>query len=123
MKAPSCIALALALAGTADAFTSFRARVSQTRYDATTRFGDVRRPAPKASRDSPSTVLVCGSRVARARTAPSMGFDMEASIQETKDLRLKHLEEQAMLALKLAVENHEHPVFPNAMVSGRCRQA
>ena len=66
---------------------------------------------------------LCGSRVARARTAPSMGFDMEASIQETKDLRLKHLEEQAMLALKLAVENHEHPVFPNAMVSGRCRQA
>jgi len=49
-----------------------------------------------------------------------MGFDMEASIQETKDLRLKHLEEQAMLALKLAVENHEHPVFPNAMIAGDC---
>lgn len=35
-----------------------------------------------------------------------------------QDMRLKHLEEQAMLALKLAVENHENPVFPNAMIAG-----
>merc|ERR1740138_1577225 len=56
-----------------------------------------------------------------ARTTPvKMGFDMEASIQKTKDMRLEHLEEQAMLALKLAVENHENPVFPNAMIAGDC---
>jgi len=58
------------------------------------------------------------SRALRKATVPNMAFDMEASIQETKDMRLKHLEEQAMLALKLAVENHENPVFPNAMIAG-----
>merc|ERR1719217_440295 len=35
-------------------------------------------------------------------------------------MRLNHLEEQAMKALKLAVENHENPVFPNAMIAGDC---
>ena len=62
-------------------------------------------------------------RSARSRVATKplqMGFDMEASIQKTKDIRLQHLEEQAMLALELAVENHEYPVFPNAMIAGDC---
>jgi phosphoadenosine phosphosulfate reductase len=54
----------------------------------------------------------------RAAVARSVGFDMEASIQKTRDMRLAHLEEQAMFALKLAVENNEHPVFPNAMIAG-----
>jgi len=33
-------------------------------------------------------------------------------------MRLAHLEEQAMFALQLAVENNENPVFPNAMIAG-----
>jgi hypothetical protein len=36
-------------------------------------------------------------------------FDMEALIQETKDKRLQHLEEQAMSALKVAVRARPHP--------------
>merc|ERR1719238_1855522 len=35
-------------------------------------------------------------------------------------MRLKHLEEQAMFALKTSVENFENPVFPNAMIAGDC---
>lgn len=54
----------------------------------------------------------------RAAVSRSAGFDMEASIQKTRDMRLAHLEEQAMFALQLAVENNAHPVFPNAMIAG-----
>lgn len=57
---------------------------------------------------------------ARTSIRTMAGFDMEASIQESKDMRLQHLEEQAMYALKLAVENHDNPVFPNAMIAGDC---
>ena len=32
-------------------------------------------------------------------------FDQEQFIQTSKDMRLQHLEEQAMYALKIAVEN------------------
>ena len=35
-------------------------------------------------------------------------------------MRLKHLEEQAMFALKTSCENFENPVFPNAMIAGDC---
>merc|ERR1719183_3462764 len=35
-------------------------------------------------------------------------------------MRLKHLEEQAMFALKTSVENFDNPVFPNAMIAGDC---
>jgi phosphoadenosine phosphosulfate reductase len=45
---------------------------------------------------------------------------MEALIQDTKDMRLAHLEEQSMYALKVAVENNENCVFPNAMIAGDC---
>lgn len=45
-------------------------------------------------------------------------FDQEQFIQESKDMRLKHLEEQAMYALKIAVENYGNAVFPNAMIAG-----
>merc|ERR1719217_627237 len=47
-------------------------------------------------------------------------FDQEAFIQESKDMRMKHLEEQAMFALKTSCENFENAVFPNAMIAGDC---
>jgi phosphoadenosine phosphosulfate reductase len=49
-----------------------------------------------------------------------MSFDQEAFIAESKEMRLTHLEEQAMFALKTSVENFENPVFPNAMIAGDC---
>merc|ERR1719199_2262232 len=58
------------------------------------------------------------SRALRKATVPNMAFDMEASIQETKDMRLKHLEEQAMFALKVSCENYGNAVFPNALIAG-----
>jgi len=54
------------------------------------------------------------------RAAVSMGFDQEAFIQESKDMRLKYLEEQAMFALKTSCENFDNAVFPNAMIAGDC---
>merc|ERR1719356_870625 len=36
------------------------------------------------------------------------GFDQEQYIAETEDMRLKHLEEQAMYALKISCENFEN---------------
>jgi hypothetical protein len=38
--------------------------------------------------------------------APQVAFDQEQYIAESKEMRLKHLEEQAMFALKIAVENY-----------------
>jgi len=54
------------------------------------------------------------------RAAVNMAFDQEAFIQESKDMRLKHLEEQAMFALKTSCENFDNAVFPNAMIAGDC---
>jgi phosphoadenosine phosphosulfate reductase len=51
-------------------------------------------------------------------TAVWSSFDQEAYIQESKDMRLKYLEEQAMFSLKIAVENFDHAVFPNAFIAG-----
>jgi phosphoadenylyl-sulfate reductase (thioredoxin) len=45
-------------------------------------------------------------------------FDQEQYIAESKEMRLKHLEEQSMFALKIAVENYGNAVFPNAMIAG-----
>jgi phosphoadenosine phosphosulfate reductase len=45
-------------------------------------------------------------------------FDQEQFIAESKEMRLKHLEEQAMFSLKIACENYEDAVFPNAMIAG-----
>eukprot|EP00586_Coscinodiscus_wailesii_P021095 CAMPEP_0172499020 /NCGR_PEP_ID=MMETSP1066-20121228/121113_1 /TAXON_ID=671091 /ORGANISM="Coscinodiscus wailesii, Strain CCMP2513" /LENGTH=432 /DNA_ID=CAMNT_0013272553 /DNA_START=112 /DNA_END=1410 /DNA_ORIENTATION=- len=57
-------------------------------------------------------------------SAPSLQmaeqFDQEAFIAESKEMRLKHLEEQAMFALKIAVENYGNAVFPNALIAGDC---
>jgi len=47
-------------------------------------------------------------------------FDQEAFIAESKEMRLKYLEEQAMFSLKIAVENYGNAVFPNAMIAGDC---
>ena len=57
---------------------------------------------------------------ATPRAAVRMGFDQEAFIAESKEMRLKYLEEQAMFALKTSCENFENPVFPNAMIAGDC---
>lgn len=54
--------------------------------------------APKAAFKSPSMALGA--------------FDQEQYIAESKEMRLKHLEEQAMFALKISCEN-----FDNA---GKC---
>lgn len=60
-------------------------------------------------------------RVARSPVlGAKMAFDMEALIQETKDIRLKHLEEQAMHSLKVSAENFDNVVFPNACIAGDC---
>jgi phosphoadenylyl-sulfate reductase (thioredoxin) len=45
-------------------------------------------------------------------------FDQEQFIQASKDMRLQHLEEQAMYALKVSCENYGNAVFPNAMIAG-----
>lgn len=45
-------------------------------------------------------------------------FDQEQFIEESKTMRLNHLEEQAMYALKIACENYGNAVFPNAMIAG-----
>eukprot|EP00585_Thalassiosira_rotula_P011556 CAMPEP_0196143346 /NCGR_PEP_ID=MMETSP0910-20130528/13150_1 /TAXON_ID=49265 /ORGANISM="Thalassiosira rotula, Strain GSO102" /LENGTH=444 /DNA_ID=CAMNT_0041404789 /DNA_START=32 /DNA_END=1366 /DNA_ORIENTATION=+ len=45
-------------------------------------------------------------------------FDQEAFIAESKEMRLKYLEEQAMFSLKIACENYGNAVFPNALIAG-----
>ena len=55
-----------------------------------------------------------------ARSYASMSFDQEAFISESKEMRLKHLEEQAMFALKTSCEGFDNAVFPNAMIAGDC---
>lgn len=45
-------------------------------------------------------------------------FDQEQFNAEGKAMRLKHLEEQAMYALKISCENYGNAVFPNAMIAG-----
>jgi len=45
-------------------------------------------------------------------------FDQEAYIAESKEMRLKHLEDQAMFSLRIACENYGNAVFPNALIAG-----
>ena len=45
---------------------------------------------------------------------------LSRSIAESKEMRLKYLEEQAMFALKTSCENFDNAVFPNAMIAGDC---
>lgn len=49
-----------------------------------------------------------------------MGMDIEQLIADSRQKRLAHLEEQAMDALKVAVDQFDKPVFPNAMIVGDC---
>jgi len=48
----------------------------------------------------------------------STTYDQEQFIAESKAMRLAHLEEQAMYALKISCENYDNAVFPNAMIAG-----
>jgi len=83
-------------------------------------------PATLAARGSSMKLRTTSARAAPVvarRSAPmalNMAFDMEAAIKESKDARLKFLEDQSMAALKIAAENHENVVFPNAMIAGDC---
>lgn len=47
-------------------------------------------------------------------------MDIEQLIADSRTKRLAHLEEQAMAALRVAVDQFEKPVFPNAMIVGDC---
>ena len=71
--------------------------------------------APRATFAPP----VAKSTVA-VRMADDEIFDQEAYIAESKEMRMKHLEEQAMFALKIACENYGNAVFPNALIAGDC---
>jgi phosphoadenosine phosphosulfate reductase len=51
---------------------------------------------------------------------PTMGMDISELIEDAKKSRLDHLEAQAMDALKVAVDQFENVVFPNAMIVGDC---
>jgi phosphoadenylyl-sulfate reductase (thioredoxin) len=62
--------------------------------------------------------LRLSAETAEAAAVAKPVFDQEQFIQESKDMRLKHLEEQAMFALKIAVENYGNAVFPNALIAG-----
>jgi len=53
-----------------------------------------------------------------ARLQMAEQFDQEKVIAESQAMRLKHLEEQAMYALKVSCENYSNAVFPNAMIAG-----
>jgi len=55
-----------------------------------------------------------------ASTAVSMGMDISELIDDAKKSRLEHLEAQAIQSLKVAVDQFEKPVFPNAMIVGDC---
>jgi hypothetical protein len=70
---------------------------------------------------APRQPLVSSSSTKRFSTAEDVKatvFDQEQFIATSKEMRLQHLEEQAMYALKIAVENYGNAVFPNAMIAG-----
>jgi len=50
----------------------------------------------------------------------TMGMDISELIEDAKKTRLAHLEAQSIEALKVAVDQFEKPVFPNAMIVGDC---
>merc|ERR1719326_925933 len=56
----------------------------------------------------------------RTGVAPSMGMDISELILDAKKQRLQHLEEQALSALQVAVDQFDNVVFPNAMIVGDC---
>eukprot|EP00520_Triparma_pacifica_P010216 CAMPEP_0118649486 /NCGR_PEP_ID=MMETSP0785-20121206/9729_1 /TAXON_ID=91992 /ORGANISM="Bolidomonas pacifica, Strain CCMP 1866" /LENGTH=433 /DNA_ID=CAMNT_0006541777 /DNA_START=230 /DNA_END=1531 /DNA_ORIENTATION=- len=65
---------------------------------------------------APSTSFLTKSSSPLSMSATQ--FDQETYIKDSKEMRLKHLEEQAMYALKISCENYDNAVFPNAMIAG-----
>jgi phosphoadenosine phosphosulfate reductase len=65
-------------------------------------------------------VAPTAAAAAPAQLPTSTSFDLESLIGQSKETRIKHLEDQTMWALEHAVENFENPVFPNAMIIGDC---
>lgn len=63
---------------------------------------------------------VTSAPLARPATSLRMAeaFDQEQFNTKGKEMRLAHLEEQAMYALKISCENYGNAVFPNAMIAG-----
>jgi len=59
-------------------------------------------------------------RVQGRSTDVKMGMDIQTLIADSKQKRLDHLEAQAMDALKVAVDQFDNAVFPNAMIVGDC---
>jgi phosphoadenosine phosphosulfate reductase len=57
-------------------------------------------------------------RARSQRSCVTKAYDQEQFIAESKEMRLKHLEEQAMYALKISCENFDNAVFPNALIAG-----
>jgi hypothetical protein len=56
-----------------------------------------------------SAAVSSSSSLSMADTAEAKTvFDQEQFIAESKDMRMKHLEEQAMFALKIACENYDN---------------
>ena len=74
-------------------------------------------PAPQRAQGlmTASRAVVSRSQAVVPRAA---SYDQEQFIAESEEMRLAHLEEQAMYALKISCENFENPVFPNALIAG-----
>merc|ERR1712134_224152 len=62
--------------------------------------------------------LRSSARAQRNCVTKAASYDQEQFIAESKEMRLKHLEEQAMYALKISCENFDNAVFPNALIAG-----
>ncbi|KAL7551982.1 hypothetical protein ACHAWF_015198 [Thalassiosira exigua] len=72
----------------------------------------------RAPSSSSSATVAAPSSASALSMADDKVFDQGAYITESKEMRLKYLEEQAMFALKIAVENYGNAVFPNALIAG-----
>merc|ERR1712003_147740 len=62
--------------------------------------------------------LRSSARAQRNCVTKAASYDQEQFIAESKEMRLKRLEEQAMYALKISCENFDNAVFPNALIAG-----
>ena len=62
--------------------------------------------APNAALQSARAIKPASFSSVAVEMAEKPVFDQEQFIQESKDMRMKHLEEQAMFALKIAAENY-----------------
>mmetsp|Transcript_28900 Transcript_28900/g.60921 ORF Transcript_28900/g.60921 Transcript_28900/m.60921 type:complete len:465 (+) Transcript_28900:96-1490(+) len=85
----------------------------------------LRRPVGGVASRVAASRQVAGSKVGgrvevaeRVVATRAASYDQEQFIAESKEMRLKHLEEQAMYALKISCENFDNAVFPNAMIAG-----